>query len=391
MNFKVTLILTLILYYSGVSAQMSLSEINLAHQFQENKAYDVQMYGLKDEGQVIIFTSYKLPDSLSTLRVSFWSAETYGQPVLRIDSLVQEEKYLGEQDNRHIYQYLISTTFPLVALELVTGENTSEIYDFYFDDQKFDVVLFSSANNLPVMDRWVNEDTFYNATDLDQQNQELYITHFPYNFESSAPPMSTKAVNEKELHKDSSYLTFDGNDMMFDKKGYYLFQSDTTSSNGYGWRIQNGAFPKYNKVSQLIPPLKYITTPDEFNDISGRMNKKAFDDFWLKIGKNPQTARSMISKYYNRVEDANRLFTSYKEGWKTDKGMIYIVYGPPHQVKRTENDEIWWYFDGDAIRQVFRFLRFSHVFYPHNYVLLRDQKYRRSWFTAVDLIRNNQY
>lgn len=391
MNLKVTLILTLTLYYSGVTAQMSISEINLAHQFQENKDYDVQMYGLKDDGQVIIFTSYKLPDSLSMLKVSFWGAESYEQPVLRIDSLIQEEKYLGEQNSRHIYQYMISTTFPLVALELVTGENTSEIYDFYFDDQKLDVALFTSANDLPVMDRWVNDNTFYNATDPDQQNLELYITHFPYDFESASPPMSTKAVNEKELQKDSSYLTFDGNDIMFDKKGYYLFQNDTTSFKGYGWRKHNEAFPKYNQVAHLIPPLKYITTPDEFEAISSRMDKKAFDGFWLKMGTNPQAARLMISKYYNRVEHANRFFTTYKEGWKTDKGMIYIVYGPPHQVKRTENEEIWWYFDGDAIRQVFRFLRFSHVFYPYNYVLLRDQKYRRSWFTAVDLIRNNRY
>jgi GWxTD domain-containing protein len=391
MNLKVTLILTLILTYSGVSAQMSISEINLAHQFQGEKDYDVQMYGLKDDKQVIIFTSYQLPDSSSTLAVSFWGANTYEQPVRRIDSLLQEEKYLGKQNNRYYYQYIINTGFPLIALELVTGEKTSEIYDLYFDDQKLDVALFESKNDLPVMERWVNQNTSYHATDLDPQDLELYITHFPYNFESAAPPMSTKEVSEKELQKDSSYLTFDGTDMMFDKEGYYLFQSDTTSRKGFGWGMYNDAFPKYNQVQQLIPPLKYITTPDEFEKISEEMSKKAFDNFWLKIGRRPQTARSMISKYYSRVEEANRLFTSYKEGWKTDKGMIYIIYGPPHQVKRTENDETWWYFDGEATRQVFQFLQFSHVFYPYNYVLLRDEKYRRSWFTAVDLIRNNQY
>lgn len=391
MNLKVTLILTLILYSLGVSAQMSISEINLAHQIQGKKAYDVQMYELRYNNQVILFTSYKLPDSLSTLSVSFWGADSYEQPVVRIDSLLQEENYLGKQNDRFYYQYLINTSFPLLALELVTGENTSEIYDLYFDDQKLNVALFTSADNLPVMERWVNSNTSYQATDLDQQNIEFYISHFPYNFESAAPPMSTKAVSEKELQIDSTYLTFDGTDMTFDKKGFYLFQKDTTSSKGFGWRMHKEAFPKYNQVEQLIPPLKYITSPAEFEKISDSMNKKAFDDFWLKIGRSPHMARSMISKYYNRVEEANRFFTSYKEGWKTDKGMIYIVYGPPHQVKRTENDETWWYFDGDETQQVFKFLRFTHVFYPYNYVLLRDDKYRRSWFIAVDLIRNNQY
>lgn len=391
MNLKVTLILTLILYYSGVSAQMSISEINLAHQLQGNNIYDVQMYGLKDPERVIIFTSYQLPDSSSTLAVSFWGAGTYEQPVRRIDSLIQEEKYLGKQNNRYYYQYIIHTTFPLIALELVTGEKTSEIYDLYFDDQKFDVALFESESELPVMNRWVKGNTSYYATDLEEQKLEIYVHYFNYNFQSAAPPMSTKEVSERELKKDSSYLTFDGTDMMFDKEGFYLFQSDTTSQKGFGWRMYDDAFPKYNQVKQLIPPLKYITTPDEFQKISDEMSKKAFDNFWLKIGRRPQVARSMISKYYDRVENANRLFTSYKEGWKTDKGMIYIIYGPPDQVKRTKNDETWWYFEGKDIRQVFQFLRFSHVFYPYNYVLLRDKNYQRSWFTAVDLIRNNQY
>jgi hypothetical protein len=32
------------------------------------------------------------------------------------------------------------------------------------------------------------------------------------------------------------------------------------------------------------------------------------------------------------VRQANRLFTNYKEGWKTDTGMYYILYGRPSSV-----------------------------------------------------------
>ncbi len=37
------------------------------------------------------------------------------------------------------------------------------------------------------------------------------------------------------------------------------------------------------------------------------------------------------------------LFTSYKEGWKTDKGMIFIVLGPPDKVQRSKDREVWTY------------------------------------------------
>ncbi|MFW6232503.1 MAG: GWxTD domain-containing protein, partial [Bacteroidota bacterium] len=39
-------------------------------------------------------------------------------------------------------------------------------------------------------------------------------------------------------------------------------------------------------------------------------------------------------EYYTRIETADKNFTSYTEGWRTDKGMVYVIYGTPHNIER---------------------------------------------------------
>ena len=60
--------------------------------------------------------------------------------------------------------------------------------------------------------------------------------------------------------------------------------------------------------------------------------KVALDDFWIKCGGNIDKARELIRIYYTRVFYSNYYFTSYKEGWRSERGMIYIIYGPPDKV-----------------------------------------------------------
>ena len=58
-----------------------------------------------------------------------------------------------------------------------------------------------------------------------------------------------------------------------------------------------------------------------------------------------QRARELIRIYYNRVFFSNYYFTSSKEGWKTDRGMIYVVYGQPHALYKSTNQEKWIYYN----------------------------------------------
>ncbi|HEX9615291.1 MAG TPA: GWxTD domain-containing protein, partial [Bacteroidota bacterium] len=58
-----------------------------------------------------------------------------------------------------------------------------------------------------------------------------------------------------------------------------------------------------------------------------------------------------MEEYYHRVEYANKNFGHYMDGWKTDRGMIYIRFGSPDNVERhpfdmnTKPYEIWYYYE----------------------------------------------
>jgi hypothetical protein len=58
-----------------------------------------------------------------------------------------------------------------------------------------------------------------------------------------------------------------------------------------------------------------------------------------------------MEQYYARVEYANKHFSHFQEGWRTDMGMVYITFGPPNNVERHPFDidskpyEIWAYYD----------------------------------------------
>jgi len=50
----------------------------------------------------------------------------------------------------------------------------------------------------------------------------------------------------------------------------------------------------------------------------------------------PETEHNeLMDEYYKRVSYANENFDGWKDGWETDRGMIYILFGPPDQVERT--------------------------------------------------------
>ena len=42
-----------------------------------------------------------------------------------------------------------------------------------------------------------------------------------------------------------------------------------------------------------------------------------------------------MEEYYKRVEYTNDQFAGWQPGWETDRGMVYILFGPPDQIQRS--------------------------------------------------------
>ena len=75
-----------------------------------------------------------------------------------------------------------------------------------------------------------------------------------------------------------------------------------------------GTYPEPRVINELTEPLVYITTRGEFQQLKKDLtNKQALDKFWLSTLGSPEKARAAISKFYQNIEDANTLFSSYKK------------------------------------------------------------------------------
>ena len=105
----------------------------------------------------------------------------------------------------------------------------------------------------------------------------------------------------------------------------------------------------------------------------------------MKIGKDENTAKSLIREYYKRVEIANRYFGTYREGWKTDRGIIFIVYGQPSTIYKDLNSESWIYGEENNILSVkFTFRKIRSEESDNIFILQRSEDYKSNWYRAVD-------
>ena len=222
----------------------------------------------------------------------------------------------------------------------------------------------------------------------------LKVRYYHRNFPLAAPPFHIGDLPVFDYRADSVFdLHVNSNSSItFSNPGIYHLLTDTITKAGLTILIFKDDFPTPASAEQLIESLRYLTTRQEHDDLLQSADpKKAVDEYWMQRAGNPDRARKLIREYYTRVQEANRLFTSYLEGWKTDRGMIYIVFGPPQTIYRNDKEEQWNY--GGANNLPDLSFVFEHVNNPFSYEdfnLIRTPNNETTWYMAVDEWRNGR-
>lgn len=150
--------------------------------------------------------------------------------------------------------------------------------------------------------------------------------------------------------------------------------------------------PLVRDLQLMIQSSRYITSRKEFERmVSASDPKAALDAFWLSCGNEKEASAALIATYYGRVEEANRYFSGVHPGWRTDRGMVHIVFGIPNKVRRGSDSE-WWIYgeEGSANALVFRFLHVEHPWDNAFYVLSRSIQFRSPWDRMVTNWRNGR-
>ncbi|HWS56681.1 MAG TPA: GWxTD domain-containing protein [Pyrinomonadaceae bacterium] len=86
----------------------------------------------------------------------------------------------------------------------------------------------------------------------------------------------------------------------------------------------------------LNEDVAYIITDEEkkaYKKLATDEEREQFiEAFWRRRDPDPDTeANEYLEEHYERVAYANQHFASGIPGWKSDRGRIYIMYGPPHE------------------------------------------------------------
>jgi len=175
-------------------------------------------------------------------------------------------------------------------------------------------------------------------------------------------------------------------------EGIYVFHFGNDRSHGLCLTQFGERYPQITQPEDMLPPLQYLTTREEYQKlISVKDLKKSVDDYWLGAGKTYANARDLIRVFYNRVVFANLYFPSSRQGWKTDRGMIYVIFGPPTQVKRTETRETWTYESTTTEQKIeFEFNLTQDYWWGYDFTLRRSEEYRSLWNTAVTTWRRGK-
>jgi len=136
-------------------------------------------------------------------------------------------------------------------------------------------------------------------------------------------------------------------------------------------------------IDEAIDQMRYILNNDERSKLSKAKKKdkeELFYTYWKDRDPTPETSNNeLMDQYYSRVRYSNDHFTSFTPGWRTDMGMIYILFGPPDDIERqymnsNRNAQQNWYY--------YRINR-SFTFFDENgfgdYRLTTPYIYGRTW------------
>jgi GWxTD domain-containing protein len=268
------------------------------------------------------------------------------------------------------------------TIEIDKRENFNSQYFNYYKGKQ---LLFNQ--------RGISEDITIEKSPLIKEN-DFIMAASQKSFSMTPPPFAQQKKSELKLSSETNFeFQFLNNKYDYSSAypiNYFYTEGDSSAYNPIFYFGES--FPKLNEVEQLIDPIRYISTSKEYKNLKTAVDsKKGLDVFWLKLGKNEQNAKELLKEYYSRIEVANKYFTSYKEGWKTDRGIIYIIYGVPSSIRKNSNKEVWLYGEENNVLSVqFRFYKPQNSTVSNHYEMVRNSDYKNNWYRQVDLWRQGK-
>lgn len=376
---------------------------------------DIKVYNTSDTNSTIVERVY-------TKELLFNKANTENKLLARVKAIYN----LYDLNNKHNLVDSLTTTFKFeknqeilyhtleipintfvggnYLLEVITTDLNRKInqYSFHRIDRSNEInpqdfIVYNKSNNQFFVNSLINEKKQFAIkhykVDLDSMN----VFFIQNNFITPQPPYINDTIQEGFESADTSWICYldSINYLNFKKEGIYYFLENPRSlkyeeckNTGFALYNFGEGFPIVRTPDDLAKPIMYLGSIDSVTNIDsvGKYKKLAVDNFWLEKANNTDKAKELLQLYYNRVMFANIYFTSLKEGWQTDRGMIYIIYGLPDYLFKSGEEERWIYNPsgiGTGITFTFKYLK--NPFSLNHYILDRAKLKFTGWDETVKM------
>ncbi len=131
----------------------------------------------------------------------------------------------------------------------------------------------------------------------------------------------------------------------------YAALAASAAFGAYLWfRPRTPDFPPLSAQQQAADEIAYLARQQDLEKLATLTTDEAVEsflvEFWASRDPFPETAVNEARVQYTRrfVESNQRFSEGRRPGWRTDRGRVYLLYGPPEEIERPDvQTEIWLY------------------------------------------------
>lgn len=374
-------------------SRMNSSEVGYVYDLEHEFLIDHRVAGNGSSQKVFLkFTlnsgNVKVSDFLISYDLrSNYTSEKSIQKAIELDS--NNIIYTGFRE--FIYQFEIEDNIDrdLVVVDIYNiPKNRRNKYDVPLkigDQRPPSFLIFEEELNIPYFNSYINKGDKIRIKDVFSESGTFEITGFQNNAELPMPPFDdTERKEPAKVSLDTLYGAQHNEIFTFYNEGYYKITRSDDSQNSAHILVADPYYPYFDNYNKLIRPLIFLSTNTEYEAIlASEDTRDGFEEFVQNtISSNERVAKDFVKYYFRRIRKSAKLFSEDREGWKTDRGMIYLVFGDPLQVFRNEQTELWVYSSGSGGRLRFVFDKIEKDgMIKHQ--LIRGDRYKEDWMTAV--------
>ena len=388
----------------GLSAQSRMASAETSYLYDLDHEFLID-YAVASQGdRYKIFLRFKLNSGMVKIgdyEISYDLRNSYIDEK-RIDSSVKLDSShvvdVGFREFTYAFEFQKSSDQSMAVVQISNIIKNKKYYRDITLSTKSSAVyqpflLFQADKEVPLFNRYLNLDTSFRVKNVFGNANSFSIQGVENNAGVAMPPFDDGSPNANEaVSIDTVYGVKNNEAFTFSTPGFYEITADTDGSATLGVLVTDSFYPFFEDYREMVKPLVYISTNQEYNDMLGSDNsRKGFEQFVLNtLSNNTQVAQDFIKYYYRRIRKSAQLFTTTTEGWKTDRGMVYQIYGDPVQVFRNETTELWVYALETGGRARFIFDIVKGPAGTQEFKLIRGKKYRDGWMSAVSRWRSGR-